>query len=720
MKGFRLNILFALFVVLTSCSTTKLIPQGRYRFASDKIEISGDTKLKEADLTTYLRQQANGAWFNSWSPGMAIYNWSNGSGGGINAVWESIGTDLVVFDENLMYDSVDNILERLRYLGYYDAKVEADLKLNNRRRLADVVFKVNTGTRHRIDSIVFNVPGGEFGEDFSRDSLNISVKPGDYLAESLLEEETLRGSGYFRNLGYYNFNQNNYFFEADTLSGRTVLHYNIYPYTRNENATEETVIPKYYIDKVEIEYPGNIDFKESKLKKLNVIRPGMIYSEDLVNTTYYRLSAVNTFNSVSIELEPSDSAMVDCNIRLRSADVYGFKVDAEFSSNSTGLLGASPQLSFYHRNIFKGGESLNIDFSGNFQFLPGTSTGATELGASASIVFPEALGYSLDKISGRIIPQTEIRTSYNYQSRPEYTRHISSLSYAYIGQLGSRFFYQLYPVQMSVVHTGSISNSFSDMLSKNPYLWDTFMSQVDLGIGASLRYKTTQDIVPKTAYTSISFSLDLSGNFLALSQKYLGLNKNHPGEILGLPYNQYVRAETNMARAFRFGRNNAQSIAMRLNAGVGYAYGNSTALPFEKQFYAGGASSMRAWQVRSLGPGFKQAEDIFIIPSQTGNLKLEADIEYRFPLLWKLEGALFAEAGNVWETEDIDKNTFIESIAADWGIGLRVNLDFLLLRIDAGFKVYDPARPAEERWLHPSLWLKPNGSAIHFGVGYPF
>ncbi len=710
----------AALLCVNSCSTTRLVPEGRYRLASSEIVIKGAPELDDSEIEPYIRQQANSSLIFGWSPAVAIYNWSNGSGGGINAVWESLGTAPVVFNEALMHDSVENVKRRLHYLGYYDAKVDASLKLNEKKRLAGVEYLIEPGGRHIIDSISFELPEGEFREDFLKDSHNIGVKVGDYLAESTLEAETQRGADYFRSLGYYNFNQNNYFFEADTLSGNTVLHYRIRPYTRNEIPTDEKTIPKYYINKVSIEYPGNIRFREAKLRNLNTIQPGKLYSEDLVNATYYRLSALNTFNSVSIEMEPADSAKLDCRISLSGNDVYGFKVDGEFSSNSSGLLGISPQLSYYHRNIFHGGESLNLGFTGNWQFLPGSSTSATELGASASIVFPEALGFSMDWVHGNVIPQTEIMASYNYQNRPEYTRHISSLAYSYSGQISSSFFYQVYPFQMSIVQTGRVSDAFESILSKNPYLWDTFMDQVDLGIGTTLRYTTNPDIVPKTSYTSARFSLDLSGNVLAFAQDVLGVNAKNPGQMFGLPYNQYVRLETSLARVFRFGNNDAFAMAMRVNAGVGYAYGNSTALPFEKQFYCGGASSMRGWQARTLGPGFSKSSDMFIIPSQTGNLKLEADIEYRFPLVWKLEGALFAEAGNVWEMENIEKETFVESIAADWGIGMRINLDFLLIRIDAGFKVHDPAREPGQRWIHPSRWLKSNGSAIHFGVGYPF
>ena len=183
-----------------------------------------------------------------------------------------------------------------------------------------------------------------------------------------------------------------------------------------------------------------------------------------------------------------------------------------------------------------------------------------------------------------------------------------------------------------------------------------------------------------------------------------------------------------MGRTWIFGRNSGQAIATRFLAGAGYAYGNSTALPFEKHFYAGGSNSLRGWQARTVGPGLSQMDDSFVIPNQTGDMKLEANIEYRFNMFWKVAGALFLDAGNIWTLRSSgDGNsdegmfrwdTFGESIAANWGMGLRLNFGFLLLRLDMGMKIHDPARL--DKWVTPRQWLDRDGFALHFGVGYPF
>lgn len=698
-----------------SCSTVKLVPQGERRLAYNDIKVEGKEKISVSELSSYIRQQPNSS-ILGWNPLVSVYNWSNGSGRGINALWELIGTAPVVFDSTLVDKSCESMASHLRYLGYYDAEVKGEVKTVN--RVAKVTYNVKPGKRHIIDKIVYDIPGGDFGREFYADSLNMKVKPGDYLSEDLLESETVRGAAYFRNLGYYNFNKNHYFFEADTLSGKTILHYSIKGYARNDIPDNDAPLVKSRISKVEISHPSDIRIDPILLKKYNKINPGDYYSEDVVNTTYYRYSALNMFGGVNIEMSPADSGFVDCRIGLSGTDMLGYKANLELSSNSSGLLGASPQFNFYHKNVFGGGEWLNLGFTGNWQFMPGANVSSTEWGVSAGLSLPKALGYPLDKIKGRYIPRTEFKASYNYQNRPEYRRSIANFSYGYSGQAGGRFFYQIYPVQMSLVKLYSVSEDFHDTMLSNPYLWDSYSDKFDLGVGSTLYYTTDAGIVPKAPYAFSRLSFDLSGNLISLFDNVLP-SDGVRHTVLGLPYNQYVRAELQLGKSFSIGKWNGSSLAFRLVAGAGKAYGNSAAVPFERQFYCGGASSMRGWQVRTLGPGYSEPDPYFVIPSQTGDLKLEFDAEFRFRLFWKLEGALFAETGNIWRLDQLS-GAFPGSLAADWGTGIRVNLDFLLLRLDFGFKLHDPARAEGSRWLGPAQWVKKGSHAIHFGVGYPF
>ena len=716
----RLLLVISL-LALVSCSTTRVIPEGNYRLLNNKVVFEGE-KLSANEVTPYIRQQAKRGFFFGWSPAISIYNWSNGSGQGINRVWETIGTPPVIFDPSQIEGSCTNIAKHLETLGYYGSKVTGEVDFSG--RLAKVKYHVTPGKRIPIDQIVYEVPGGSFGEHFRADSSNITVHVGDFLSEKALEAETVRGAGVFRNLGYYEFNKNFYTFEADTLSDVTTLYYRI---------REEPRV--FHIGQVNISHPAGIPFRESLLRKFNVIQPGALYNEQIVNTTYARLAALKVFNSVSVEMSPADSVTVDCDIRLSGLDQLGFKINLEASTNASDLLGFSPKLNLYHKNLFHGGEWLDLGFTGNWQWVPKTQISSSELGVTASLSFPRLLGVSPRRMRGENIPRTEFKASFNYQNRPEYKRILTSFNFGYNGQIGREYFYQLYPLQVSTVKLYEVDETFLDRLLTYPYLWDTFEDQINAGVGAMLYHTTNSDVVPKTAYHYERLSLEASGNVISLFNPilptYEGIMKQHL--LFGLPYKQYVRAELNLGRVFRFGWGDRQSLALHMVAGVGLAYGNSVSLPFEKQFYCGGANGMRGWQARTLGPGFAPLSDYFKIPSQTGDLKFEADIEYRFPSFWKLEWAVFAEAGNVWTLPllrkdlvdglggDVDESArfSLRSIAADWGIGLRVNLDFILIRLDVGFRLHDPARAEGDRWVRPRDWFH-GSSAIHFGVGYPF
>jgi len=693
-----------------------------------EVESHGD-RLPSNGFTQYIRQQPNSSILFGWNPFLSVYNWSDGSGKGLNGFWEKVGVAPVVFDPTLMPASAENIINYLETQGYYGTEVKTDVTY--KRRLAHVKYHIVPGKRYRIDEIAYEVPGGEFGEAFRADSANMTVHVGDYLSEENLEAETVRGTEVFRDQGYYDFNKNHYFFEADTLTDRTKLYYRIRPYARGEVPTADSTVSKYRIGRVSISYPKDVPFKESLLREINTIRSGDWYSEQMVNKAYSRFSSLKLFNGVNIEMVPADSATVDCIIQLSGTDMMGFKANVEASSNASGLLGFSPQLSFYHKNLFHGGEWLNLGFTGNWQYHPHTKAGSSEFGVSASLSFPRPLGLSMEHVHSSYIPRTEVKAAYNYHNRPEYRRTLASLSYGYTGQVSGRFYYQFYPLRVNLVKLFSVSTSFVQTLVAYPYLWDMFEDQLDAGVSAMIYNTTDASVVPKTSYHAERISLDLSGNVLSLLNPLLPVYP-HPvldeHMIFGLPYKQYVRAEFDFARVLRFGRNKRHALAMHFVAGAGFAYGNSASLPFEKQFYCGGANSMRGWQARTLGPGSEPISPAFSLPSQTGNLKLEADVEYRFPLFWKLESAIFAEAGNVWRTtrdseeeqEAFRLGEIPVTLAGDWGLGLRVNLDFILVRLDVGFKVYEPSRDEGARWLKPKEWISRDGAAIHFGVGYPF
>ena len=688
-------------LITVSCSNARMLEQeGVYYLTGNDVKFTDRTELKTSDITPYIKQEPQG--------------------------FKLFSRKKVEFSQELAEASAQSIVEHLEYLGYYKSQVEP--RVTTRKHNVKVTYIITPGTRYKISEIHYKLPQGTSLEaDFLDDVDNISVKVGDYLSEAALEAESARSAAYLHTKGYYSLNSNFYSFEADTLSGpeNTILEMRVNEYTRNQTPAEGRMHEIFTIGNVTFSYPEGLNFDNRVLKSLNTIKPGEIYNETDVNTTYSRLSALKVFSGVGIELSEADSNKVNCAINLIPSKLQGFKVNWESSYNSSGLLGISPQLSYNHKSIFHGGEWLNLAFMGNFQRKFKSSIRSDEFGVTAGLSLPRFLGLPYEYFKGPNVPRTEINASYNFQSRPEYIRHIVSTSYGYSGYLGRRLSYQFYPLQLNMVRLNNIDPDFYESISSNPFMKYSYQNHLDAGMGGVLYYSSNTDLVPKTTYHYIRMSFDMSGNILYFLRGMMKDEPNGQKTLFGTPFSQYIRSELSFGKTWRFGPDNKQALATRLLVGAGLAYGNSSSLPFEKQFYSGGANSLRGWRSRSVGPGDSPLNKVFIIPSQTGDFKMEANLEYRFPLVWKLEGALFAETGNVWSWksdnpgECLNKD-FYKTLAADWGTGIRVDLSFIVLRLDIGFRLHDPAREEGARWVGPDGWFRRDGCALHFGVGYPF
>lgn len=737
MKARELILLAAAGILFgASCSTTRILADDEYLLDKNSIVAVGDKKFNVRSLSGDIRQKPNSGLFGL-RPMVALYNLDG-------EFWKRAGTPPVIYDSALVDVSVNNIRNRLEYIGYYGSKVSSETTFRGKK--AQVLYKVELGRRYPISSIRFDLPTrGEFTADFLRDTSRILVKTGDYLSEQVLEKETVRSAEVMRNRGYFTFDRNNYFFEADTLAepGKAALTYSVREYTRTDTEDDAIPIRKFYIGDVTITRDSTLRFRNDLLAEMNGVIPGALYREVVVSNTYSRFAALPVFGSVNVQMTQADTNRVNCNIDLTSAQLQGIKVDFEASVNSTSLIGISPKLNYYHQNIFHGGERFNLGLMGNFQFQPRSTTRATELGVTASLLFPRLLGIPGRKFRGTTVPRTTMTLSYNYQNRPEYTRSILAFTFGYTGYGGSRFRemnYQVNPLQFSRIQVPYINEEFIEKISGSPNVYALFDSHINAGVGGEISFTDNRDAIPKSDYYTLRISAESAGNLISLFNPLLPCYEDESGYVfekmhtfLGVPYSQFVRGEVQYAKAMYFGRNDAHSLAFRVVAGAGFGYGNSTYLPFEKQFWAGGASSMRGWQSRALGPGTLDMSQYYTIANQTGDMKLEANLEYRFPIASIIHGALFVDAGNIWNlpykgySPELDQagdifnfKTLNQSIAVDYGLGIRADLSFLMARIDIGFQLHNPILTDHAWALTPVEMLKGRYYAIHFGIGYPF
>ena len=706
-----------------SCSTTRVLSEDQEWLAKNKIVIKENKTYNGRALQPYLKQKENTSFLFGWKPFLYVYNWQDGKGKGWDKFVKKIGDPPVIFEEGQVASSEKSLLSHLDYTGYYHSKVSSEV-VRKKPKEVTVTYYVQPGPRRRIDSLVYQLPADStLRAIFCADTVNSTVRKGSWLSEEALDKEADRCSAYLRNKGYYGWSKAHFAYEADTLSepGKTIL-----------TVKFANTVEKRDFGEVTIDYPAPLKFNEKVLRGLNTIHPGKPYSEETVNNTYSRLSQLPLFNSVSIETSVGDDQRVHSAIRLSQSKLQGFKFNFQISTNTNWLFAISPQISYFHKNIFGGGELLNVSVRTNHQFMVGNKISSNEVGASVSLRFPKFLLLPYSAFP-RQMPHTEIKGTFTYQHRPEFRRFLISGAFGYVGNFNNLLSYQFYPISLGVIRIPYVDQNFLLNMIDNPFLLSSFEEHVDAGINGTLFFKTSPQAVPKESYFYSRFNLDLSGNLISLFNKVLPVRYKQDGSsyrvLFGLPYYQYARGELSLVETLRLGKDERQSLVFRLLIGAGIGYGNAISMPFEKLFYAGGSNSMRGWQARTLGPGSASPYDFFVIPSQVGDAKFEFNVEYRFPIVWKIEGAAFVDVGNIYnifyktdyEAREYDSAfsfNHLESLAANWGVGLRLNLDFIVIRVDAGLRFHDPQY--EKRWVEFKRMFSKNGAAIHFGIGYPF
>ena len=762
--------------LLESCSTTRILSEGQTRLKSNVVTVVNRKEhpdFQDPTLDNYIRQKPNTYFIKTrrggWNPFLYISNWTNGKGGGWDRFVTKLGQAPVVFDPALMEDSRDNISTHLKYTGYYGSHVQAIASVLNRQTVVD--YLVTLGKQYPIKSIYYEVDNPDLAEEIFKDTVNSLIQRGKPLSEDLLDKESERSAAYLRNQGYYEFSKNFYFFAADTVSVQdsALLRISVRNYPRGGSPDEAVRHRRFYFGKVEI-YPvsDNIRYRASvasripqvldtvnygditihydkkrrirpsMLDKMNRIVPGELYNESIVNNTYQRMSNLRIYNSVSVELTKADTNTVDCSIRLIPSKAHGYKVNLEASTNSTGLIGISPSISYYNRNIFKGGEWLSLSVSGNFQFSVRNSTRATEFGANAGLSFPTFVLLP-DRMFKNIIPRTDIELSYNFQRRPEYTRNMIGANFGWSwSSQSNKFYFKVVPLQINIVNLPVYSDSFLESLT-NPFVREAYKNHFEAGLGFDLQYSSDPSINPANSYFKADFQFDIAGNLISAFNPLMPVDSSGFRTIWNSPYSQFVRGELSLVYTWKFGRDNKQALAVRGLGGIGYAYGNSAKMPFERLFWAGGSNSLRGWTARSVGPGSSRMDRTFSIPNQTGDMRLEANIEYRFPLFSIFRGAVFADWGNVWNLERTGRHESMgggsgedhsteelsyfrwgdvfRTSAFSAGAGLRIDLNFVVVRFDVGIKLYDPAT---QQWPNIRTWFNRGGYAFQFGIGYPF
>lgn len=758
---------FTFILILAACSTTKNIPEGSYLL--DNFEVKHDTKNATSDLETYVRQLPNSSFPLFGKVRLKIYNMAGAdTSKWINRFWKKLGQPPVIYSPAQTLLSANQLKKQLNNQGYLDAQVDTTLKINGNKMA--VTYKLKGGTPYLIRNYTYQIQDTTMSRIMSKVPLKPLLAQGDMFDMDMLEEERLQVNTIMRNVGYYNFSKEYVFFRADTTlnSHEVDLFMDIYP------TKDSLPYPRYKLNKINVisginswsnttsddgrsrwffrnadttEYAGmsiirgrNKFLRSSTIRKNNYLRPGSYFSDYNITRTYEGFSKMGAIKQVNITTTPSaqdSTKLLDATIILLPANAHWFKAGLD-GTNSAGDIGIAPSISYQHQNLFNGGEQLGIRLKGAYEFITGgkstdlMSQSYYEYGIETSLTVPQFVIPWLKK-SWRELPSATTRFSIglNNQRRTDYSRQFFNMTVNYGWATDrNKIIHGLDLFDINYIRMPWVSHKFDSLYiqnNSNPLLRESYKDQLVARTAYSTTFTNGRRLNPLYPTYTIRTSIEVAGILPRLATSIGSPKRDKDGkkQILGVSYAEYVKGSADYARTFYFSKKH--SLAYHVGLGLAYPYGNSNILPFERRFFAGGANSVRGWSTRSLGPGsYRRSDNGTDFVNQAGDMKFEFSIENRYKVSSLFEFAQFIDVGNIWTLKDypdqpggkFDFKDFYKELAMAYGIGLRLDLDFLLLRFDTGMKAYDPGREQSQRFVlfKPTI----NRMAFHFGIGYPF
>ena len=768
-KGFHGLFTCAIIILLlASCTATKFVPDGFYLL--DEVKIHTDNKnVRPSSLKMYVRQNSNAKWFSLIKTQLYVYNLSGrDSTKWGNKFLRRIGDAPVIYNESEALRSQEEIMKAVHNMGYMAAIVKKTTKVKKKK--IKLLYDVTVGEPYIIQSLKLDINDTKIDSLLRQDSVKSLLREGMIFDVNVLDAERQRITNKLLQNGYYKFNKDYIGYTADTVRNTynvdLTLHLRAYRAHENDSAEAHK---QYQIN--EINFITDYDvLQSSALSSINIndsihykgfpiyykdklyLRPkvltdnlrfasGDIYKEQDVQQTYSsfgRLSALKYTNIRFIETQVGDTTKLNCYVMLTKSKHKSIAFEVE-GTNSAGDLGAAASVSFQNRNLFHGSETFMVKFRGAYEVISGLQAGYsnnnyTEFGVETSINFPNFLfPFVSSDFKRRIRATTEFGLQYNYKLRPEFLRTMASASWSYKWSQRLKIQHKIDLINIGFLYLPRISPKFrEDYINKgqNDIFQYNYQDRLIINMGYSYHYNSTGGSIVNNTISSDSYSVrfnfESAGNIMYALSRATNIRKNDNGEyaILGIPYAQYIKGEFDFAKNIRIDHRN--SLAFHVGMGVAVPYGNAKTIPFEKQYFSGGANSVRGWSVRDLGPGSFAGKGSLM--DQSGDIKLDASIEYRSKLFWKFQGALFIDAGNIWTIRDYANqpggvfkfNRFYKQIAVAYGLGLRLDLDFFILRFDGGMKAINPAYETKKE--HYPI-INPKFSrdfAFHFAVGYPF
>jgi len=775
--GSKLSLLAVIIFTAAACNPTKYVPSGDLLLNNNEIAISqGDQPLPETvsrgAMKPYIRQQPNKKIFGVRFH-LGLFNLSDVDKEKWPHGWlRRIGEEPVIFDEIAAKRSAGQIQSYLWSKGFFNARVNDTVTVSGQE--AKVVYDIEPGRPYTITDIRYEIQDSVLRGLVMIDTVNCTIGRGMIYDVDLLQKERKRLERFIRDIGFYTFSTENIFFRVDSslMSHKVVINYIVSPGMAADNMGRQVpasnrmyrirdiyVYPDFdprssltggteYTSSLDTSFykgiyfvspPGKTLVNPEVLSQAIYISPGSLYSvtnaemtqQHLTDLRNHRLVNVSFIDAESITGKRKDEGMLDCVIQLTPVQRQSFTVELE-GTNTGGNLGGALNLIYQNKSLLRGAEVFSLKFKGAYETLTEDVSGfrnTQQFGIEANLRIPKFMipFPAKESFVRNKDPRTVLQAGYNYQKLPVFARSVAniSLGYSWNGNRYTRF--SMNPLSINVVKLHYINPDYQEMIDTMPYFANS-LRDVRI-VGGRYDFVFNNQMIQKSKdFWNIRIGFDIAGNLLnaAYSTGKAPLAPDGTYHLFRQPFAQFIKGEVDAAYNFRF--NEASSIAYRVFAGVGWPYGNSEVMPFEEQYFGGGSNDIRAWMVRTLGPGsYILPESSFI--NQTADMKLEANVEYRFKLFWILEGAVFFDAGNIW-TVRYDANrpgslfrfrTFMDDVAVGTGLGFRFDLKFVLLRADFGLKLRDPQETTGSKWILLSRpYDRKQDITMVIGIGYPF
>ncbi|QDO95669.1 BamA/TamA family outer membrane protein [Formosa sediminum] len=742
-------------VYFQSCSIAKYIPEDELLYTGASLTLETDSIIEnkselKSELESTIRPVPNTKFLGMY-PGLYYYYKNQKEKPGFINRWlyKKIGEEPVYQSSIETFEVEDILVNRLENHGFFYSSASSEILEDEDNSKSSIAYNAHIkqpyimGT-YKVDSL----PDPIFSE-IKKSVANTEFKPGIRFDLDYLKTERLRIDSDLKKAGYYNFNSEFLIFEADTTR-YTNKKFDLY--LRLKSSVPKAATLPYKIGKINIY--TNYDIKKDSVKqtvtrynnksyiqdeeffKLRHLDPFItlneneLYDPEASRNTARRLSTIGTYKFVNIQYEEQDSTLtdsskvVDANIYLSPLNKRSLRAELQAVTKSNNFAGPALEFSYNNRNIFNGGEilSLSANIGYELQVGGGNSISNTSLGLKSElilprVIFPIKINEDFFEYS---IPKTKTSIGIDYLNRTElYTLLSGTAEFGYSWNANRYTTHEINPFSINYNNLINTSDEFEAILDENSYLEQSFEQQFIAGLNYSFIYNEMINTSKKhQLYTNVTF--DIAGNALSL---FDSKNNNETQTIFGLEYAQYVKADIDFRYHFNF--DNENKLATRLFAGYGIPYGNSEYMPYIKQYYSGGPNSVRAFRIRSLGPGTyvseEDTDDDYYI-DQTGNIRLEANLEYRFPLFSYFKGAVFADAGNVWNSTEIEdvpggkfSSDFIKELGIGVGVGLRVDVQGFVIRFDFATPIHDLALEEGKRYE-----FQYKETTFNFAIGYPF